>query len=99
MFGIAPSLAIRVIAGVPVYAFSQSIASDLFFVVTGTARSEPPMKVGMYWPLMWLGIGYAPMCPARAGLPSFGSSAYGHSQPLPMNEPTLPLAKTSACCG
>ena len=38
-------------------------------------------------------------CPSSAGFPSFGSSAYGHSQPLPMNEPTLPLAKTSACCG
>ncbi len=37
--------------------------------------------------------------PSRLGFPTFGSSAYGHSHPLPMNEPTLPLAKTSACCG
>jgi hypothetical protein len=32
-------------------------------------------------------------------LPTFASSAYGHSQPLPTNDPTLPFAKTSACCG
>ena len=53
----------------------------------------------MYWPLTRLGMGYAPILPALAGFPSFGSSEYGHSHPLPMNEPTLPLAKTSACCG
>jgi hypothetical protein len=39
------------------------------------------------------------MEPDSEGLPTFASRAYGHSQPLPMNEPTLPLANTSACCG
>jgi hypothetical protein len=53
----------------------------------------------MNLPAMWLGIGYAPITGARAGLPSFSSNAYGHSQPFPMNEATLPFAKTSACCG
>src|SRR5215208_7423501 len=44
-------------------------------------------------------MGYAPTTGAREGFPTFSSSAYGHSQPLPMNEPTLPFEKTSACCG
>src|SRR4051794_40713124 len=65
----------------------------------GTPRSEPPIKVGMALPLMWLGIGNAPMTGARFGFPSFVSSAYGHSHPLPTNEPTLPLENTSDCCG
>ena len=47
----------------------------------------------MNLPLMWLGIGYAPICLASDGLPTFLSSAYGHSQPLPMNEPTLALGE------
>src|SRR6266542_3744902 len=94
-----PALAISLSAGVLVNALIQSTASLWFFVVTGTARSEPPRNVGMNFPLTWLGIGYAPTTGARAGFPSFSSSAYGHSQPLPMNEPTLPFAKASACCG
>jgi hypothetical protein len=46
----------------------------LFLLVTGTARSEPPRKVGMYLPFVRLGIGYAPSTFASFGLPSFGSS-------------------------
>src|SRR5688572_204389 len=53
----------------------------------------------MNLPLTWLGIGYAPILLAREGLPTLGSSAYGHSQPFPMNEPTRPFEKTRACCG
>src|SRR5690349_24912526 len=34
----------------------QSVASDLSFEPAGTARSEPPRKPGMPWPLTWLGI-------------------------------------------
>src|SRR4029079_8939998 len=33
----------------------QSAPSRLFGLVTGTARSEPPRKPGIDWPLMWLG--------------------------------------------
>src|SRR4051812_46169330 len=94
-----PAFAISVWAGVPVYALIQSTASPEFLLVTGTPRSDPPRNVGMNLPGVWLGIGYAPITGARAGFPSFSSSAYGHSQPLPMNEPTLPLEKTSDCCG
>src|SRR5829696_5665552 len=42
---------------VRVYAAIQSLASDLFLLVTGTPRLEPPRNVGMYLPLVWLGIG------------------------------------------
>src|SRR3954463_5289687 len=94
-----PVFAISVSAGVPVNALIQSAARLWFLVVTGIARSEPPRNVGMNFPLVWLGIGYAFSDDAGPGLPIFSSSAYGHPQPLPMNEPTLPLAKTSACCG
>src|SRR3954470_9255886 len=94
-----PALAISLSEAVLVNALIQSTARLWFFVVTGTARSEPPRKVGMNLPGVWLGIGWAPTTSARPGFPSFSSSAYGHSQPLPMNEPTLPFAKTSACCG
>src|SRR5919204_258225 len=94
-----PAFAISLSAAVLVNALIQSAARLWFFVVTGIARSDPPRNVGMNRPLTWLGIGYAPTIGARDGLPTFSSRAYGHSQPLPMNEPTLPLAKTSACCG
>src|SRR3954471_16641089 len=94
-----PALAISSSEAVLVNALIQSAARPWFFVVTGTARSEPPRKVGMNLPFEWLGMGYAFIELDRAGLPSFSSSAYGHSQPLPTNEPTLPFAKTSACCG
>src|SRR3989442_15108853 len=33
----------------------QSAARDLFELVTGTARSEPPRKPGIDWPLTWPG--------------------------------------------
>src|SRR5213595_3223552 len=94
-----PAFAISVSAAVPVNALIQSTARLVFLVVTDTPRSEPPMNVGMDLPLTWLGIGYAPMTGARAGFPSLVSSAYGHSQPFPRNEPTLPLANTRDCCG
>src|SRR3954464_3024534 len=94
-----PVFAISVSAGVPVNALIQSAARLWFLVVTGIARSEPPRNVGMNLPGVWLGIGYAFIELAGPGFPSFSSSAYGHSQPLPMNEPTLPLEKTSDCCG
>src|SRR5438093_3803395 len=94
-----PAFAISLSAAVLVNALIQSAARLWFLVVTGIPRSEPPMNVGIYLPLRWLGIGYAPTTGARAGLPTFSSSAYGHSQPLPMNDPTLPLAKTSDCWG
>src|SRR5207302_2784494 len=100
VFGITfPCVASERCALVEVNALIQSAPSDTFWLVIGIARSDPPRKLGMYLPAMWLGIGYAPIAGASAGLPSFGSSAYGHSQPLPMNDATLPFAKTSACCG
>ena len=34
----------------------QSAASALLELVTGTARSEPPRKPGIAWPLTWPGI-------------------------------------------
>src|SRR5215216_4353422 len=61
-----PALAISRCAAVLVNALIQSAARPWFFVVTGTARSEPPRNVGMNLPLMWLGIGYAPIEFARA---------------------------------
>src|SRR4029453_9544175 len=92
-----PAFAISLSAAVLVNALIQSTARLWFFVVTGTARSEPPRNVGMNLPGVWLGIGYAPITGASAGLPSFWSSAYGHSHPFPKNEPTLPFAKTRDC--
>src|SRR5262245_59669714 len=57
-------------------------------------RSEPPRKVGMNRPLMWLGIGYAPIFFSSdfGAAPPAGLKTYGHSQPLPMNEAIRPLA-------
>src|SRR5439155_14322823 len=92
-----PAFAISLSAAVLVNALIQSTARLWFFVVTGTPRSEPPMNVGMNLPAMWLGIGYAPITEARDGLPSFSSSAYAHSQPVPMTEATSPFAKTTDC--
>ena len=89
VFGMTPpAVAMRVMLAVLVNAAIQSEASAFCLLVTGTPRFEPPRKVGMYRPLTWLGIGYAPILPSRPGFPTFGSSAYGHSHPLPMNEPT-----------
>src|SRR5690349_6231703 len=34
----------------------QSVARSLSLAPAGTARSEPPRKPGMPWPLTWLGI-------------------------------------------
>src|SRR3954447_6866577 len=100
VFGMTPpAVAISVSFAELVYAAIQSAASDLFLLVIGTPRFEPPRNVGMYLPFVWLGIGNAVIESFSAGFPSFGSSAYGHSQPLPINWPTEPLANTSACCG
>src|SRR4051812_8210578 len=99
-FGITPpAVAISVSFAELVNAAIQSAASDLFLLVIGTPRFEPPRNVGMNLPFVWLGIGYALIESFKPGFPSFGSSAYGHSHPLPMNWPTEPFAKTRACCG
>src|SRR4051795_13345848 len=39
-----------------VKSFTQSAASATFLLGAGTARSEPPRKPGIGWPLVWLGI-------------------------------------------
>src|SRR5438045_9582837 len=52
-----PALAISLSPAVLVKALIQSTARIWFFVVPGTQRSEPPRKVGMNLPLVWLGIG------------------------------------------
>src|SRR5687767_15439330 len=58
VFGMTPPFeAIVVMFGVLVYAAIHSAASVFSLLVTGIARTEPPRNVGMYWPLMWLGIG------------------------------------------
>src|SRR6476659_8197977 len=41
---------------VPVKSLIQSAASALLELVVGTARSEPPRKPGIAWPLTWPGI-------------------------------------------
>src|SRR5687767_3304580 len=75
VFGMTPPLtAIVVMLAVLVNAAIQAAASVFSLLVTGTPRTEPPRNVGMYWPLVRLGIGYAPILPAFAGLPTFGSS-------------------------
>src|SRR5213080_4483975 len=54
-FGIAP-FACRVFSEfVLVKSLIQSAANDLFELVTGTARSDPPRKPGSETPLVWLG--------------------------------------------
>src|SRR5437660_9410069 len=99
VFGMLPACAINRSAAELVNALIQSAASDVLRLGAGIARSEPPRNVGMKRPLTRLGIGYAPTSGARLGFPTLGSSAYGHSQPLPMKSPTFPFAKTSDCCG
>src|SRR2546423_4355376 len=70
VFAMLPALAISLSAAVLVNALIQSTARLWFFVVTGTARSEPPMTVGMTLPAMWLAIGDATLTRAIAGLPT-----------------------------
>src|SRR5437899_3168908 len=77
-----PAFAISLSAAVLVNALIQSTARLWFFVVTGTARSEPPRNPGMIFPGVWLGIGYEPNTGARAGSASLASSASGQSQPV-----------------
>ena len=58
VFGITPPLtAIVVMLLELVKAAIQSAASALSLLVTGTPRTEPPRKVGMNCPFVWLGIG------------------------------------------
>jgi hypothetical protein len=98
VFAITPAPLARLrIELVLVNALSQSTASCLSDDVTGTARLEPPRKVGMTLPGMWLGIGYAPSCGARSGFPVLGSMMPPHSQPLPIIDATCPCAKTWSC--
>src|SRR6266436_4683430 len=61
-----PAFAISLSAAVLVNALIQSTARLWFFVVTGTARSEPPRKVGMNLPGMCLGIECVRPLPAVA---------------------------------
>ena len=53
----------------------QSTARSWFELDAGIARSEPPRNAGIVLPLVWLGIGKAPMYGLSFGLPAFGSSA------------------------
>src|SRR4051812_6871438 len=48
---------------VEVKSFSQSVASDLFPLVIGTARSEPPRNPGIEVPATWPGITNWPVEP------------------------------------
>src|SRR5829696_8260741 len=64
-----PALAISRSAAELVKALIQSTARLWFLLVTGTARSEPPRNVGMNLPLVWLGIGNAPILSSSEGLP------------------------------
>ena len=58
VFGITPPLtAIVVMLLELVKAAIQSVASAFSLLVTGTPRTEPPRKVGMNCPFVWLGIG------------------------------------------
>src|SRR4051794_27255822 len=76
VFGICfPTVAIVRIDCVLVKSAIQSRARSLLVLVTGMPRSEPPRKVGIALPLMWLGIGNAPIFDLSDGLPAFGSSA------------------------
>src|SRR6266568_4961441 len=74
VLAIWPPFTISFSAAVLVNALIQSTARLWFFVVTGTARSEPPRNVGMNLPGVWLGIAYAPTTGASDGSPSFSSS-------------------------
>src|SRR5919197_39025 len=88
VFGMFPTFASPVSELELVNALIQSAASATFLLCAGMARSEPPKNSGISLPLTWLGIGYAPKTEARSGFPESLLSAYGHSQPLPMNDPT-----------
>src|ERR1043165_3150831 len=48
---------------VEVKSLIQSEPSDLFELVAGTARSEPPRKPGIAWPLTWPGSTNWPVAP------------------------------------
>src|SRR5215469_1662628 len=66
----------------------QSDASALFELVTGTARSEPPRKPGIAWPLTWPGI---TNCPVEA---VYFFPTQQVNQLGPTMEPTRPCAYT-----
>src|SRR5882672_3171700 len=91
-----PAFAISLSAAVLVNALIQSTARLWFFVVTGTARSEPPRNVGMNLPGLWLGIGYAPTTGSRAGLPTFAFSAASACGELSVPV-QLPPLRTAIC--
>src|SRR5690349_11596637 len=55
-FGMFPFCCRERSASVLVKSLIQSAASATFLLGAGTARSEPPRKPGIGWPLMWLGM-------------------------------------------
>src|SRR5689334_5889878 len=75
LFGMFPTLTIPAMLALDVKSASQSSAWDLWLVVTGMARSEPPRNAGIVLPATWLGIAKAPITGFSFGLPAFGSSA------------------------
>src|SRR2546430_15850706 len=91
-----PALAISLSAAVLVNALIQSTARLWVFVVTGTARSEPPRNPGMIFPGECLGRGNAPADRVGAGSPRLASSGDGHSRPPPLHDATLRLPHTTA---
>src|SRR5437588_11553965 len=60
-FGMLPFDCSERSASVLVKSLIQSAASALFPLGAGTARSEPPRKPGLGWPLTWLGITNLPV--------------------------------------
>src|SRR3954449_9462961 len=72
---------------------SQSAASALFPLVTGTARSDPPRKPGIAWPFVWLGITNCSVV-----LLNFAPTQQ-LNQPGPMIEPAPPCEYTSYGAG
>src|SRR5207253_6760312 len=75
LFGRLPDLTIPASESLLVKSAIQSSASDLFELVAGIARSEPPAKAGIVLPATWLGIGNAEITDFSFGFPAFGSSA------------------------
>src|SRR5882762_6368477 len=55
VFGILPLACSAFSELVLVKSLIQSAPSDLFELVTGTPRSEPPRKPGIDWPFTWPG--------------------------------------------
>src|SRR3954451_19623971 len=87
-FGMLPFACSAFSADVPVKSFIQSAASAACLLVTGTARSDPPRKPGIAWPLMWLGM---TNCAVSALYLSPVQQLY---QAGPMTEPAPPCENT-----